>query len=138
MKLRTSILPLAGLAFAAVAVANSPSAPVERSPEAAAKLAKRLQGRTEGPPVSCIPNFRGNSRIEVIDAQTLLFRDGSTVYVQRPVGRCDRLDDGYALVNRKVGNQICSGDINELIDFTTGIYGGSCVYGPFVPYRKAI
>lgn len=138
MKLRTSILPLAGLAFGAVALANTPAAQVERSPEAAAKLAKRLQGRTEGAPVSCIPNFRGNSRMEVIDAQTLLFRDGSTVYIQQPVGRCDRLDDdGYALVNRKAGGtQICSGDINELIDLSTGVYGGSCIYGPFVPYRK--
>lgn len=138
MKLRTSILPLAGVAFAAVAFVNAPASQAERSPEASEKIARLTKGRTEGPAVSCIPNFRGNARMEVIDGQTIAFRDAGTVYIQHPAGGCDRLDDrSYTLVSRKAGsNQICSGDINELINLSTGVVGGSCIYGPFVPYRK--
>lgn len=139
MKLRTSILPLAGVALVAAAVSNAPAKEMERSPKAEQKLAKALAGRTAGAPVNCIPNFQGKARMEVVDDWTILFREGDTVYVQNTQGRCNRISNGgYALVTRQYGSQqLCAGDINQLVEPTTGIQGGSCVYGQFVPYRKA-
>lgn len=136
--MRTLNFPMLCLALA---VASSSMAPAKQSDQhamAAQELAKALEGRTAGPAVNCIPNFQGKSRMEVIDDGTILFREGGTVYVQKPRQRCDRIKDGgYVLVTRQYGNQqFCSGDINQLIDANTGVFGGDCVFGPFVPYRK--
>ncbi len=138
MKLRVSTLLLlggtaAGLSFSSLPARESPS------PRAAEKLAQALQGRTPGQPVSCIANLRGSAKMSVIDDTTILFRQGSTVYVQKPSGGCPSLGNGrYALVKRQVGgSQYCEGDIGEVVDPVSGFFAGSCVFGPFVPYRKA-
>ncbi len=76
--------------------------------------------------------------MNVIDDWNIVYRDGSNVYLQNPRGGCPGLANGrYALVSRKFGtHQTCDGDINRLVDLTTGVGGGSCVFGPFVPYTK--
>jgi hypothetical protein len=138
MKYRVSAM-VAGLAAASCLAAVAVSAgEVERSEKASQQLANALQGRTAGAPVNCIPNYQGKSRMEVIDDSTILFRDHGTVYVQVPRGKCHGLESGgVTLITRQYGStQLCSGDINEMIQPTTGIGFGSCVYGPFVPYRK--
>jgi hypothetical protein len=108
-----------------------------RSPKAQRELTEALAGRIPGKPVNCIPNYRTN-QMQVIDDWTLLFKDGRTVYVQNPRGGCRGLGiGGYTLVTRQFGvNQTCSGDINNLVDLHTGMMGGSCVFGPFVPYTR--
>ena len=139
MNLRTSILAAvtgaALVATSAIAIAEN-DAP---SPKATAKLANALQGRAAGPSVDCVPNLHGQARMQVIDDNTILFRDGSVVYVQKPEGGCRGLADGrYSLVTERVGtHQICRGDISRLVDLQSGFQGGSCIYGSFVPYRKA-
>lgn len=137
MKFRVSAM--IGLAAAAGVISFS-SLPAKEMPNAksAQELAKALQGRTAGQPVSCIPNFRGQARMEVIDDRTILFKDGGTVYLQRPHGGCRGIDHGgYTLVSHKVGeHRICSGDIQQLVELQTGIHGGHCVFSQFVPYRK--
>lgn len=139
MKLRFSAM--IGLAAAAGAISFS-SLPAKEAPSAksAQKLATALQGRTAGQPTNCVPNLHGQVKMNVIDDGTILFRDGSTVYLQRPAGGCPGLESrGYTLVSRRVGqHQICQGDIQELVDLQTGIQGGSCVFSDFVPYRKAM
>ena len=137
MKLRIPALALVGAAVA-VAAFSASQAEVARSPKAEQKLARALAGRTAGPAVNCISNFRGQSRMQVVNDDTILFRDGGTVYVQRPNSACSGIEDGkYSLVTRKYGTQqICSGDINQLVDVGTGFHAGSCTFGPFVPYRK--
>jgi len=137
MNVRVSAM--VALSGAALLSASCSTAPAQqaRDPKAAQELARALQGRVAGPPVSCIPNFRGQARMEVIDDYTILFRDGGTVYVQNPRGGCPGIDGRYTLVTRQYGSQqLCAGDINQLVDLTTKIQGGSCVFGPFVPYRK--
>lgn len=77
--------------------------------------------------------------MEVIDDATILFRERDVIYVQNLPGRCPGIANGaYTLVTRQHGStQLCEGDINQLVELTTGAQGGSCVFGPFVPYRKA-
>ena len=136
MSVRVSTILALG---AAVTVASCSTAPVQqvRDPRAAEQLASALAGRTPGRPVSCIPNYR-TDQMQVIDDWTILFRDGRTVYVQNPRGGCGGLGTGrYTLVTRLYGTgQLCSGDINRLVDLPTGIQGGACVFAPFVPYTK--
>ena len=109
-----------------------------RSPRAAKELSDALAGRTPGPPVRCLPSFRTGD-MDIIDDYTILFREGGTVYVQNPRGGCSGIGSGArTLVTRQVGvNQLCEGDINRVVDLRTGMGGGSCVFGPFVPYRRA-
>ena len=123
------------LATSAIAISDN-DAPNTKS---AVKLAKALAGRTAGPSVDCVPNLHGLSRMTVVDDNTILFRDGSVIYLQKPQGGCHGLADGrYSLVTERAGTQqICRGDISRLVDLQSGFQGGSCLYGPFIPYRKA-
>lgn len=119
------------LACSASSVEDTPS------PRAQRDLAEALAGRTPGPATRCIPNYR-SSNMQVIDDNTILFRDGRTTYLQKPRGGCSGLGNGSrTLVTRQFGtSELCDGDINRLVDLTAGIQGGACVFGPFVPYTK--
>jgi len=108
-----------------------------RSPKEAKELADALAGRVAGPPERCIYNDR-SVETQIIDDWTILFRDGRTVYVQNPRGGCPGMGGGaYTLVTRPIGSQMCDGDINHLTDLRNSMGGPSCVFGPFIPYRKA-
>ena len=137
MNLRMSCLIVAGAALLASCNAAG-SVQESRSPKAQRELADALAGRTAGKAVRCIPNYRA-TEMQVIDDWTILYRDGRTLYVQNPPTGCHGLGiGGYTLVTRQFGvNQVCEGDINQLVDLRTGFHGGSCVFGPFVPYKKA-
>jgi hypothetical protein len=127
------------LGLAALVIASCTSTPTQevRTPRAQKELAEALAGRTPGPPMNCLPNYRADN-MEIIDDYTILFRDGRTVYVQNPRGGCNGIGSGaYTLVTRQFGTaQLCSGDINRVVDLRTGMGGGSCVFSPFVPYTK--
>lgn len=135
MKL-VSTVPMVGAALLIASTATAPAK--DASPKSTNELAKALNGRTAGKPINCIRNAVGKSRMEVIDDWTILFREGDVIYLQRPQGGCHRISSGgYALVTHLYGStKLCSGDISQLVDHTNGIHGGSCVLGPFVPYRK--
>lgn len=138
MKLRVSTLLVLGGTAAALSFSSVP-AKEPPSPKAAQKLAQALQGRTPGPAIPCIANLRGRAEMTVIDDWTILFREGNTVYVQKPNGGCPKLGTGrYTLVKRQVGStRYCEGDIGEVVEPVSGFFAGSCVFGPFVPYTKA-
>lgn len=131
----SALLALTGSAVLASCTASS--MPATPSPRAQRDLAEALAGRTPGPATRCIPNYRAGN-MQVIDDDTILFRDGRTVYLQRPRGGCPGLGNGSrTLVTRQFGtSELCDGDINRLVDLTAGIEGGACVFGPFVPYTK--
>lgn len=122
---------------ALVASCSTASAQPERTSRASAELAKALQGRAAGPPQRCIPNWRA-SNMQIIDDWTILFKDGKTIYLQNPRGGCPGIGKGRnTLVTRLWGTgQLCSGDISQLVDLSTGIGGGACVFSDFVPYTK--
>jgi hypothetical protein len=135
MSIKASILLLVGSTL----LASCSTAAVDdaRRPRAAQELASALAGRTAGKPVNCIPNYRAN-QMQIIDDETLLFRDGSTIYLQKTKGSCPGIASGAnTLVTRTFGiNQLCNGDIQRVVNLSSGIGGGSCVFGPFVPYTR--
>ena len=133
MNLRTS-LQIAACSAALLAVGSA--APAQPNPRAAQELANALAGRTAGTPLNCIRNGQ-NTRMHVVDDWTILFRQGRTVYVQRPFGGCHGLANGMSLIRNSFGtSQLCRGDINRIVDLRTGFGTGACVYSEFVPYRK--
>jgi len=135
MENAAALLALGG----AVLVGSCATAPdqITHSPKAQKELNEALAGRTPGKPESCLPNYR-TTQMQVIDDWTILFKDGRTVYVQNPRGGCRGLGiGGYTLVTREFGiNEMCEGDINNLVDLRSGMPGGSCIFGPFLPYTK--
>ena len=108
-----------------------------RSAQAEAHLQQLLAGKTPMQPTSCLPHYRANDMV-VIDANTVVFKNGQTVYRNDfQGGACSNLGNGsYALVTRTSGDGLCRGDIAEVKDLTNGITVGSCVLGDFVPYAK--
>lgn len=130
-----ALLALGGLLV--LASCSASSVPDTPTPRAQRSLAEALAGRTPGPATRCIPNYRSNN-MQVIDDNTILFQDGRTVYLQKPRGGCIGLANGSrTLVTRQFGtNNLCDGDINRTVDLASGVSGGACVFGPFVPYTR--
>ena len=132
------LIAILGLPAAAM-LASCSTSPVQevRSPRAQKELADALAGRIAGKPVTCLPSYRADD-MQIIDDWTILFRDGRTVYVQNPRGGCSGIGSRRnVLVTRLWGtNQLCSGDISHLVDPSSGIGGGACVFSDFVPYTR--
>ena len=121
---------------ALLAACSTAPAQESRSPRAAQELAEALTGRTAGPAQRCIPTYR-NTKVQVIDDWTIVYDQGSTIYVQNPPGGCPGLRSGDTLVTRQIGTaQLCQGEIAHTVDLTSGVQGGGCVFGPFVPYTR--
>jgi len=135
MNLRISLLLAAG---AVTLLGSASPEQVTRSPKAQQDLAKALAGRVAGTPVECINDFRSEARMTVIDDNTLLFRSGDVIYLQNPRGGCANLSNrtNALTTQRRSTNQLCAGDINQVVQPSSGIFLGSCAFGQFTPYRK--
>jgi hypothetical protein len=99
------------------------------------RLEKLLEGRVAGKPTTCI-STSDTRDMEIIDGVALVYRSGSTLYVNRPKNPED-LDSDDILVIRPSGSQLCRLDMIHTVDrvghFTTGFIN----LGDFVPYRRA-
>ena len=131
--MRIMMIALAATSLAACESVDSQ--PQQRSASQQQSFDKALAGKVAGKPESCLPLQRSNDMV-VIDDDTILYRDGRTTYVNKPLGGCNNLGNGsYALVTRSQGSQLCRGDIAQVTDMTTGVTVGSCALGDFVPFR---
>ena len=122
------------LAVAALAAAPAASAREKVAPEA--KLAKLLEGRVAGEPEDCISLSQARSS-QVIDGTAIVYRVGSTLWVNRPESGAASLDDDDILVTRLITDRLCSIDTVELRDRSSHFYSGFVSLGEFVPYRRA-
>lgn len=106
------------------------------NPRGEAELEEALAGRVAGEPVRCI-SLRNTSSSRMINDTAILYRVGSTIYVNRPRAGAESLDRNNATVSRLFGtNQLCSIDTLRIIDPNTGILHGIVFLGEFVPYRR--
>ncbi len=121
--------------LAAAAIAASPAAIAREKLEPEAKLAKLLEGRVAGKPQDCIPLSTTRSS-QIIDKTAIVYRIGSTLWVNRPKGGAESLDDDDILVTKTIGSQLCSIDVVELHDRSSHFYSGFVSLGEFVPYRR--
>lgn len=121
--------------IAATALAATPAVAKEKlAPEA--QLAKLLEGRTAGEPQDCI-TLSSVSDSQVIDKTAIVYRIGSTLWVNRPTTGAESLNDDVVLVTKLPTGRLCSIDTVELHDRTSHFYRGFVGLGKFVPYRRA-
>ncbi|WP_293976767.1 hypothetical protein [Sphingomonas sp.] len=119
--------------FGLVAGAQAASAP---RPTGEAKLQAMLKGYTVGATTSCVP-LAPSMESTKIEGIGMVYKRGRTLYVNRFDRGCPSLDSFKSIVTRTPSTQLCRGDIARVVDFITGIEGGSCVFGDFTAYQKA-
>jgi hypothetical protein len=73
----------------------------------------------------------------IIDKTAIIYDAGPTIYVNRPRGGAESLDDWDMLVTNLHGSQLCSPEIVRLFDRSSKIESGFVSLGEFVPYKKA-
>lgn len=126
------ILPFLPLLLAAGCTAQPPVAPSQSD---AARLVAALEGRTAGPPMSCVSQLNLRSSRSIGEAAILFDGPGGVIYVNRPPAGCPSLE-GRTMVTRTSTTQLCRGDIVNVIDPASRTEYGSCSLGDFVPYRR--
>ncbi len=111
-------------------------APVPLTEKQSALFMKQLDGKVAGKPVNCISDFNTQNMIRVSD-DILLYRvSGRLVYRNNLRSSCSGLArDDDIIVTEQFGGQKCRGDLLRLVDRTSGIPGGVCSLGEFIPYR---
>ena len=120
------------LTLAAGLVAPALAAP-RLTPEQ--QLAKALDGRVAGKPVSCI-DPRINNSTRIIDRTAILYGSGRTIYLQQPAN-AGSLDDNDILVTNLLGSgQLCDVDFVSLHDRNGGWFRGFVALNKFVPYTR--
>ena len=98
------------------------------------ELAKMLEGREAGKPVSCISTYTTRG-LKIIDKTALVYDAGSVIYVNRPK-HPEVLDDDDILVTRQFGSQLCRLDMVSMHERSGMWYNGFVALNDFVPYRK--
>lgn len=123
------------LASCLAACSFGPPPPTGPNPQAQARLAAMLAGKIAGPAQECLP-LSDAQDMQIIDARTIVFRTGSTVYVNPLRGACAGIGITSVLVMKPFGSiGHCENDIAEVLDPSTGMITGSCQLGPFIPYH---
>jgi hypothetical protein len=126
---------LATILAGAVLALTGTSATLAKSPEEnEAKLARMLEGRTAGEPVSCISALNSN-RIEVIEHVGIVYDAGNTIYVARPTDPRQLGRNDVVVIDRH-SSQLCTTDVIRTIDRYQGYTTGAVFLDHFVPYTK--
>lgn len=97
-----------------------------------AQLAKLLADHTKGEPQNCLRDSQRRN-MEVIGRTAFVFRDGDTIYVNRP-GGANFLDQFDVPVFHIFGSDLCRMDRVELRGRTSGIGGPVVILNDFIPY----
>lgn len=136
--MRSMSFLIAGTILASCTTAPAPPGAQMRSASGQRAYESLITGRVAGQPISCLPTYQQND-MSVIDGQSIAFRASSrTAYLVRFTPGCELLDAGhYALLSRQFGgNQLCRGDIQQVVDLTNHITVGSCTVAAIVPYSR--
>ena len=123
------------LAGAALLLSGATAASAETVAEKGeAELARLLDGRTAGEPVSCI-TANSSNRLRVIEHVGIVYDAGKTIYVARTT-HPNQLDYWDVPVIERFGGQLCRHDIRRTIDRSSGHISGVVFLDDFVPYTK--
>ncbi len=125
-KIITSLLAVATLAAPAIAARRD-------TPDV--QLTKLLAGRVAGKPQNCLPFDRSQSSI-IIPGKAIVYRVGSTLWVNEPRSGASSLRDDDILVTRLYGTQLCSIDTVNLVDRASRFPRGFVILGQFTPYKR--
>lgn len=126
-----------GLALAAASMVAVPlvaEARTQKTPQE--ELARILKDRVAGTPVDCIWMPTVDST-QVINKTAIVYKAGSTYYVNYPKVGAESLDDNDILVTNLNSSNLCSIDTVQLRDRSSGMWSGFVGLGQFVPYTRA-
>jgi hypothetical protein len=123
---------LAAVALLGAAAPSFAADPV--SPKGETELAKAVDHRVAGKPVSCI-NQRDIQSSQVIRGTAIVYQIGRNLFVNRPSGAYSLGNDDI-LVTNTIGGQLCRMDSVRLVDRTAGFQRGFVILGDFVPYTR--
>lgn len=101
-----------------------------------AELAEALEGRTAGEPANCIGTSGVTRGPQIIDRDTILYRDGKRVWRNELEAACPRLAPYNTMVIELYGSQMCRNDRFRVVEPGSSIPGPYCRLGKFVPYEK--
>ncbi|WP_230291852.1 hypothetical protein [Croceicoccus sp. Ery5] len=128
-----ALAPLVALAPIVAQAAQDDEKPAELS-KGEQRLAKALEGRVAGTPEKCIQMSRITSTT-IYDKTAIVYKIGSTLYVNRPENGANNLRSNDILVTRTSIGQLCDIDTVQMRD-QTGFMSGIIFLGEFVPYTK--
>jgi len=135
MRKTITAIALAALAASTAFPVGAASAKQTVAEKGEARLAKLLEGRTAGAPVTCISAMNSNS-LQVIDETAVVYDGGKTIYVARPTDPRQLGRNDVLVIQRTSGSQLCSNDILYTVDQGTGFRTGVVFLKEFVPYTK--
>jgi len=125
----------AATALAALILASCTAGSGPDSASDAGELARALEGRVAGVAQRCLPATQ-NSGPQII-GETLLYRQGRTLWRAELPDGCPSLRGDPILVTEIFGGSICRNDRFRTIDRgAPAIPGPSCRFGDFTPYVK--
>lgn len=117
-------------------LATSCAAPdVGRFTRDEADLNRELIGRAAGPAQTCLPLPLGSGSLRPVNAETLVLRQGGTIWVNRLRGACPSLRPFSTIVIEVYGGNYCRGDRFRAVQPGETIPGPYCILGEFMPYR---
>ena len=125
---------LALVLAAATALLAGPALSAKQRLTGEQQLAKLLEGRVAGEPVSCIPLHRTSSS-RIIDGTAIVYDSGRTIYVNRP-RHPQSLDSDDVMVMRLHSSQLCRLDTVRLHDRSHYSFSGFVGLEDFVPYTR--
>jgi len=131
------LIPLALLAGCTLTPAEK-ARMEQRAQTERADLDKALRGLTPEASTQCISQYR-TQQVKSYGPTIVYTVSPRLKYVSQTAGGCDGVGGAgnNIFVTRTTTGQLCSGDIAQTVDRTSGFFTGSCSFGPFVPYRKA-
>ena len=125
------------MALPIVALLTCTAGASAQDPETRAELelVKALEGLTPGTPQECI-SATFTQGPEIINDQTILYREGRKVWRNDLIGKCPSLKPSETIAIEVNGGQICHNDRFRVIPYGGGIPSAPCRLGKFVPYKK--
>jgi hypothetical protein len=134
--MRYALSALLAAALIAGGAAAKDAKPPKTNPKGEAALAKLLEGRVPGKPVSCI-SVTDSQQSRILDGTAIVYQStGRTLYVNRPKAGADSLDNDDILVTQIWGSQLCNLDQVRTVDRLSRFPHGFISLGDFVPYTK--
>ena len=100
-----------------------------------AALSRELAGHVAGPAQSCISSM-SSENLRVIDASSIAYGNGRTIYVNHLAAPCPALEQSNTIiVDARDGSQYCRGNRVRGLEPGGIIPGPWCPLGDWVPYR---
>ncbi|MDB5697190.1 MAG: hypothetical protein JWN21_2733 [Sphingomonas bacterium] len=103
---------------------------------ARAALDRELAGLVPGRTQACVNQTELRGGLKSFGNTLVYSNGGSTKYVNRTTGGCERVGHDAILVTRTSSPQLCRGDIGRTIDRGSHMFAGSCGFGDFVRYQR--